>query len=102
MLATLATEARDRQCDVVVVTGDRDSFQLIEDPHVRVLYNRRGVSDYSLYDETGIVERTGVPPSKYVLLAALRGDPSDNLPGVPGVGPVGLGGHWRHERQSLQ
>jgi DNA polymerase-1 len=86
VLATLATEARDRQCDVVVVTGDRDSFQLIEDPHVRVLYNRRGVSDYSLYDEAGIVERCGVPPSKYVLLAALRGDPSDNLPGVPGVG----------------
>jgi DNA polymerase-1 len=86
VLATLATEARDRQCDVVVVTGDRDSFQLIEDPHVRVLYNRRGVSDYSLYDEAGIVERCGVPPSQYVLLAALRGDPSDNLPGVPGVG----------------
>jgi len=86
VLATLATEARDRACDVVVVTGDRDSFQLIEDPHVRVLYNRRGVSDYSLYDEAGIVERTGVPPSQYVLLAALRGDPSDNLPGVPGVG----------------
>ena len=62
VLATLATEARDRGCDVVVVTGDRDSFQLIEDPHVRVLYNRRGVSDYSLYDEAGIVERCGVPP----------------------------------------
>ncbi len=86
VLATLATEARDRDCDVVVVTGDRDSFQLIEDPHIRVLYNRRGVSDYSLYDEAGIVERTGVPPSKYVLLASLRGDPSDNLPGIPGVG----------------
>jgi DNA polymerase-1 len=86
VLATLATEARDRGCDVVVVTGDRDSFQLIEDPHVRVLYNKRGVSDYSLYDEAGIIERTGVPPTQYVLLAALRGDPSDNLPGVPGVG----------------
>ncbi|HEX3792910.1 MAG TPA: 5'-3' exonuclease H3TH domain-containing protein, partial [Acidimicrobiales bacterium] len=86
VLATLATQARDRQCNVVVVTGDRDSFQLIEDPHVRVLYNKRGVSDYSLYDEAGIIERTGVPPSQYVLLAALRGDPSDNLPGVPGVG----------------
>ncbi len=86
VLATLATEARDRQCEVVVVTGDRDSFQLIEDPYVRVLYNRRGVSDYSLYDEAGIVERCGVPPSQYVLLASLRGDPSDNLPGVPGVG----------------
>jgi DNA polymerase-1 len=86
VLATLATEARDRGCDVVIVTGDRDSFQLIEDPHVRVLYNRRGVSDYSLYDEAGILERCGVLPDKYVLLAALRGDPSDNLPGVPGVG----------------
>jgi DNA polymerase I len=86
VLATLATEARDRGCDVVVVTGDRDSFQLIEDPHIRVLYNKRGVSDYSLYDEAGIIERTGVPPTQYVLLAALRGDPSDNLPGVPGVG----------------
>jgi DNA polymerase-1 len=86
VLATLATEARDRGSDVVVVTGDRDSFQLIEDPHIRVLYNKRGVSDYSLYDEAGIVERCGVPPSQYVLLAALRGDPSDNLPGIPGVG----------------
>jgi DNA polymerase-1 len=86
VLATLATEARDRGCDVVVVTGDRDSFQLVEDPHVRVLYNKRGVSDYSLYDEAGIVARCGVPPTQYVLLAALRGDPSDNLPGIPGVG----------------
>src|SRR5580704_1049300 len=86
VLATLATEARDRGTDVVVVTGDRDAFQLIEDPHIKVLYNRRGVSDYSLYDEAGIIERTGVPPSQYVMLASLRGDTSDNLPGVPGVG----------------
>ncbi len=86
VIATLATEAAARQCEVVIVTGDRDSFQLVADPWVRVLYNKRGVSDYSLYNEAGILERTGVPPSKYVLLAALRGDPSDNLPGVPGVG----------------
>ncbi|HEY6426243.1 MAG TPA: 5'-3' exonuclease H3TH domain-containing protein, partial [Acidimicrobiales bacterium] len=86
VIATLATEAAARACDVVIVTGDRDSFQLVADPYVRVLYNKRGVSDYSLYDEAGILERTGVPPSQYVLLAALRGDPSDNLPGVPGVG----------------
>ncbi len=51
-----------------------------------VLYNKRGVSDYTLYDEAGIEARTGVRPEKYALLAALRGDPSDNLPGVPGVG----------------
>jgi DNA polymerase-1 len=86
VIATLATEAEARQCEVVIVTGDRDSFQLVHDPYVRVLYNKRGVSDYTLYDEAGIAERTGVAPSLYVLLAALRGDPSDNLPGVPGVG----------------
>jgi DNA polymerase-1 len=86
VIATLATEAEERQNEVVIVTGDRDSFQLVADPYVRVLYNKRGVSDYSLYDEAGILDRTGVPPSQYVLLAALRGDPSDNLPGVPGVG----------------
>ena len=86
VLATLATEAVERQTEVVIVTGDRDSFQLVQDPYVRVLYNKRGVSDYALYDEAGIFERTGVPPSQYVLLASLRGDPSDNLPGIPGVG----------------
>ena len=86
VIATLATEAAARQWEVVIVTGDRDSFQLVQDPYVRVLYNKRGVSDYALYDEAGIFERTGVPPSQYVLLASLRGDPSDNLPGVPGVG----------------
>ncbi len=86
VIATLATEGRDRGDDVIVVTGDRDSYQLVEDPHVRVLYNKRGVSDYALYDEDGIKERTGVVPSEYVQYAAMRGDPSDNLPGVPGVG----------------
>jgi DNA polymerase-1 len=86
VIATLATQAAERACEVVIVTGDRDSFQLVQDPYIRVLYNKRGVSDYALYDEAGIVERSGVPPSQYVLLASLRGDPSDNLPGVPGVG----------------
>ncbi len=86
ILATLATRSRDAGDDVVIVTGDRDVFQLVEDPHIRVLYIRRGVTDYVLYDEAGIIDRTGVPPSEYPLLAALRGDTSDNLPGVPGVG----------------
>ncbi|HYI63186.1 MAG TPA: DNA polymerase I [Acidimicrobiales bacterium] len=86
IIATLATRARDAGRDVLIVTGDRDAYQLVEDPHVKVLYNRRGVSDYVLYDEAGIEERTGVRPELYVLYAALRGDPSDNLPGVPGVG----------------
>jgi DNA polymerase-1 len=86
VIATLATQARDRGDDVIIVTGDRDAYQLVEDPHVKVLYNRRGVSDYVLYDEAGILERTGVTPPMYPQYAALRGDPSDNLPGVPGVG----------------
>ena len=86
VIATLATQARDRGQDVIVVTGDRDAYQLVEDPHVRVLYNKRGVSDYALYDEAGIEERTGVKPADYVAYAALRGDASDNLPGVNGVG----------------
>jgi DNA polymerase-1 len=86
IIATLATQGRDRGDDIIIVTGDRDSYQLVEDPHVKVLYNKRGVSDYALYDEAGILDRTGVKPSDYVQYAALRGDNSDNLPGVPGVG----------------
>ena len=86
ILATLAGEAAAEGIDVLIVTGDRDSFQLVSDPHVKVVYNKRGVSDYALYDEAGILERTGVRPDQYVQYASLRGDPSDNLPGVPGVG----------------
>ena len=86
VLATLATQAAADGDDVIIVTGDRDTYQLVEDPHIKVLYNRRGVSDYVLYDEAGIVDRTGVTPRQYPEYASLRGDPSDNLPGVPGVG----------------
>ncbi|MGH9247197.1 MAG: DNA polymerase I [Acidimicrobiales bacterium] len=86
VIATLATRYRDEGEEVMVVSGDRDEFQLVEDPLVTILYNRRGVSDYVLYDEAGIVGKTGVPPRLYPQYAALRGDPSDNLPGVPGVG----------------
>ena len=87
VIATLATRAAADGIDVVVVTGDRDSFQLVADPHIKVLYNKRGVSDYALYDEAGIAERSGgVTPAQYPQYAALRGDTSDNLPGVPGIG----------------
>jgi DNA polymerase-1 len=86
VLATLAVSLERAGEDVIIVTGDRDAYQLVHDPHIKVLYNRRGVTDYVLYDEKGIEERTGVSPARYPLLASLRGDPSDNLPGVPGVG----------------
>ncbi|MDG1265214.1 MAG: DNA polymerase, partial [Ilumatobacter sp.] len=87
LIATAADELVARGKNVIIVTGDRDSYQLVNDEHdVKVMYNKRGVSDYALYDEAGIAEKTGVPPDLYVQYAALRGDNSDNLPGVPGVG----------------
>ncbi len=87
LIATAVDRIVDRGDSVIIVTGDRDSYQLVDDERgVRVLYNRRGVSDYALYDEAGIEDKTGVRPELYVQYAALRGDNSDNLPGVPGVG----------------
>jgi DNA polymerase-1 len=86
LIATVAEQAKGQGHDVIIVTGDRDAYQLVDDPHVKVLYNRRGVSDYALYDEAGILERTGVTPALYPQYAAMRGDPSDNLEGIPGVG----------------
>ena len=64
VIATLATQAATAGDEVIIVTGDRDTYQLVEDPHVKVLYNKRGVSDYALYDEAGIEERTGVTPER--------------------------------------
>ena len=85
---------------MIIVTGDRDSYQLVRDPDVMVLYNKRGVSDYAFYDEAGIAERTGVTPALYPQYAALRGDTSDNLPGVPGVGEK-TAAKWVREFGSL-
>jgi 5'-3' exonuclease len=69
-----------------VVTGDRDLIQLVRDPVLRVLFTVRGVSDIRILDEAAVQERYGVPASRYVDFAILRGDPSDGLPGVRGVG----------------
>ena len=86
LIATATDRLVEAGHQVIIVTGDRDSYQLVRDPDVKVLYNKRGVSDYAFYDEAGIEERTGVTPALYPQYAALRGDTSDNLPGVPGVG----------------
>ena len=69
-----------------IVTGDRDLIQLVRDPTVRVLFTVRGVSNLHVFDEAGVLERFGVPASRYAEFAILRGDPSDGLPGVRGVG----------------
>jgi DNA polymerase-1 len=86
LIATVVERASAIDSEVIVVTGDRDAYQLVRDPHVRVLYNKRGVTDYALYDEAGIFDKTGVTPRQYPEYAAMRGDTSDNLEGVQGVG----------------
>ena len=87
LIATLVRQAREEGLPVLVVTGDRDNLQLIDDgADVRVMMTRRGITDTAVYDEAAVQERYGVPPGRYIDVASLRGDPSDNLPGVPGVG----------------
>jgi 5'-3' exonuclease len=71
---------------VEIVSGDRDLIQLVRDPTVRLLYTLRGVSELLELDEAGVLARHGVPAGRYADFAILRGDPSDGLPGVPGVG----------------
>jgi 5'-3' exonuclease len=80
------TSHRTRGDRFDIVTGDRDLIQLVHDPEVRVLFTRRGVSELDLLDESAVEEKYGVPPERYADMATLRGDPSDGLPGVPGVG----------------
>jgi DNA polymerase I len=85
VIATLATQAVERGLEAVVVTADRDFFQLVR-PGIRVMFNRKGISDIVWYDEQAVQERFGLPPAKYLDYVALKGDPSDNIPGIPGVG----------------
>lgn len=85
LIATIARRSVEAGWDVLIVTGDRDAFQLVEDG-VKVVYTRRGITDTVVADAAYIEERYGIPPSRYVEYAALRGDTSDNLPGVAGVG----------------
>jgi DNA polymerase-1 len=85
VIATIAAAAAASGWEVLIVTGDRDAFQLIEGP-VRVYYTRRGISDVVIADSAYVLDRYGVTPAQYADFAALRGDSSDNLPGVPGVG----------------
>ena len=85
LIATLSTEATSEGMDVAIITGDRDAFQLV-DERVTVLYPRKGVSDLARMTPHAVEEKYGLTPAQYPDFAALRGDPSDNLPGIPGVG----------------
>jgi DNA polymerase-1 len=85
LIATLSTEAEAAGFEVLILTGDRDVFQLVSES-VTVLYARRGVSDLARMTPAAVTEKYGLTPQQYPDFAALRGDPSDNLPGIPGVG----------------
>ncbi|MBV6758997.1 DNA polymerase I [Rhodococcus opacus] len=85
IIATLTTQAEVLGYRVLVVTGDRDSLQLVTDG-VTVLYPKKGVSDLTRFTPAAVEEKYGLTPAQYPDFAALRGDPSDNLPGIPGVG----------------
>ena len=85
VIASLTKRAREQGLDVMVVSGDRDVYQLVEDG-VRVMTTSRGVTDTKIYDSKGVVERYGVPPELVTDLIGLKGDTSDNIPGVPGIG----------------
>ncbi|MCX4991635.1 MULTISPECIES: DNA polymerase I [unclassified Streptomyces] len=85
IIATLATQAEAEGFDVLIVTGDRDSFQLVSE-HTTVLYPTKGVSELTRFTPEKVFEKYGLTPAQYPDFAALRGDPSDNLPGIPGVG----------------
>ena len=100
LLATLATEAETEGYRVLVVTGDRDALQLVSDD-VTVLYPRKGVSELTRFTPDAVVEKYGLTPTQYPDFAALRGDPSDNLPGIPGVGEK-TAAKWIVEYGSLQ
>ncbi|BBX61234.1 DNA polymerase I [Mycobacterium saskatchewanense] len=100
LIATLATQAENEGYRVLVVSGDRDSLQLVSDD-VTVLYPRKGVSELTRFTPEAVVEKYGLTPTQYPDFAALRGDPSDNLPGIPGVGEK-TASKWIIEYGSLQ
>jgi DNA polymerase-1 len=85
VLATLARQAREGGMEVLICSGDRDAFQLVRDS-VTVLYPKRGVSELARMDPAAVMARYGVGPEIYRAIAAMVGETSDNLPGVPGVG----------------
>ena len=85
VIATLAARGRQRGLDVMVVTGDRDTFQLVEEG-VRVMATGRGITDTKIYDRDAVIDRYGIPPELIPDFYGLKGDTSDNIPGIPGIG----------------
>ena len=85
VIAALTEQAKERGIPVMVVTGDRDAYQLVGDG-VRIMTTSRGVTDTKVYDRQGVIDRYGIPPELVPDFIGLKGDTSDNIPGVPGIG----------------
>src|SRR6185312_12788581 len=87
VIASLAEVAKtqDPPIEVMVVTGDRDAYQLV-DEQVRIMTTSRGITDTKVYDRQGVIDRYGIPPELVPDFIGLKGDTSDNIPGVPGIG----------------
>ncbi|SDE98348.1 DNA polymerase I [Blastococcus fimeti] len=99
VIATLTVQAVEQGMDVLIGTGDRDALQLVNE-HVTVLYPRKGVSDMTRFTPDAVEEKYGLTPTQYPDFAALRGDPSDNLPSIPSVGEK-TAAKWIREYGSL-
>src|SRR5215218_10320067 len=85
VIAALVDRARQEGIPVMVVTGDRDAYQLVKDG-VRIMTTSRGITDTKVYDRQGVIDRYGIPPELVPDFIGLKGDTSDNIPGVPGIG----------------
>jgi DNA polymerase-1 len=99
VIGTLATQAKALGFEILICSGDRDAFQLV-DADTTVIYPMRGVSEMKRMTPAAVEERYGVPPARYPELAALVGETSDNLPGVPGVGQ-GFAAKWINQYDGL-
>ncbi len=86
VIATLAERAKAAGIPVMVVTGDRDAYQLVDGDRVRIMTTSRGITDTKVYDHQGVIDRYGIPPELVPDFIGLKGDTSDNIPGVPGIG----------------
>jgi DNA polymerase-1 len=88
VIASIVEKARsaDPKIPVMVVTGDRDAYQLVDDGVVKIMTTSRGITDTRVYDRQGVIDRYGIPPELIPDFIGLKGDTSDNIPGVPGIG----------------
>jgi DNA polymerase I len=88
VIASIVERARqaDPPIPVMVVTGDRDAYQLVDDGTVKIMTTSRGITDTRVYDRQGVIDRYGIPPELIPDFIGLKGDTSDNIPGVPGIG----------------